>query len=155
MSRLRWLVPVLVVAWWCVPTAAAAQVTCSFTAGPTPILFGAYAATATTPTDSSGTFTYSCSSAKARPVTIQLSAGRSGSFNPRQLGFGAERLDYNLYSDAAMTAIWGEAPGQTVTSVPGPGKDHGGTLTIYARIPAGQWVPAGTYTDTIIVTLNF
>lgn len=155
MSRLRFLVPALVVAAWCVPDVARAQ-TCSFSAGPTPVAFGSYDPAATIPTDSTGTFSYSCTSAKARPVTIQLSAG-GGSFALRQMAFGADRLSYNLYSDAARTAIWGSdatAPYQWVTSVPA-GPSHGATLTIYGRVFAGQWVAPGVYSDTIAVTLNF
>ena len=155
MSRLRFLVPALLVAAWGVPDLARAQ-TCSFSLGPTPLAFGSYNAASTAPTDSTGTLSYACTSAKARPVTIQLSAG-GGAFSLRQMAFGADRLSYNLYSDAARTAIWGSDPAPPyawVTSVPA-GPTHGATLTIYGRVFAGQWVTPGVYSDTIAVTLNF
>ena len=30
-----------------------------------------------------------------------------------------------------------------------------GNVSVYGRIPAGQAVPAGTYTDTVVITLDF
>ena len=30
-----------------------------------------------------------------------------------------------------------------------------GSVTVYGRIPAGQVVPEGTYTDTVNITLTF
>jgi spore coat protein U-like protein len=130
--------------------------TCSFSAGATPIAFGAYDPGTAIPNDSTGSFRYTCTSAKVKQVIVALSAGGAGSFNPRQMALGAERLDYNLYSDAARTVIWGDGTGgsQTVTSTPA-GATHGATVTIYGRIGAGQWVPPGGYTDTIAVTVFF
>jgi spore coat protein U-like protein len=129
--------------------------TCSFS-GSTPVSFGSYSPTTATPTDTSGSFSYTCTSARARPVLVQLSAGTAGSFNPRQLAFGAERLNYNLYTTAARNVVFGDGTGgtSTVSSVPG-GAAHGGTVTIYGRIPAGQWVAAGAYADTITITISF
>jgi spore coat protein U-like protein len=130
--------------------------TCSFSAGPTLMSFGVYDPGATGTNDTTGTFSYSCSSARARPVLIWLSSGNSGSFNPRRMSNGADTLDYNLYSDSQRTAVWGNDTGgyAGISSVP-QGKDHGDTLTIYGRIGTGLWVSPGSYTDSITVTLNF
>ena len=136
------------------PGMARAQ-TCSVTLGPT-IAFGIYDPGATATDDTMGTFTYSCSSARARPVTIWLSTGNGGSFNPRRLSKGADTLAYNLYSDSQRTVIWGDGTGgsSVVSSVP-TGSTHGDTLTIYGRIGTGLWVAPGAYTDTITITLNY
>lgn len=130
--------------------------TCTFSAGPTALAFGAYDPSATAPTDSTGAFTYSCTSSRSRPVIVALSTGNGGSFNPRQMSNGVDQLAYNLYSDTQRTVIWGDGTGgsQTVSTVP-QGSAHGATLTIYGRIGPGLWVTPGAYADTIVVTLNY
>ena len=136
------------------PGMARAQ-TCWVTLGPT-IAFGVYDPGAAGTNDTTGTFSYSCSSARARPVLIWLSSGNSGSFNPRRMSKGADTLDYNLFSDSLRQVIWGDGTGgsQVFSSAPS-GNTHGDTLTIYGRIGTGLWVAPGSYTDSITVTLNF
>jgi len=155
MRRARPLLQAIVVVSLLAPAAARAQ-TCTFASGPSTLSFGAYDPGATGPTDSSSTFSYVCTSARARPVLIELSTGGGGAFNPRQLSSGGERLAYGLYSDSTRSTIWGDGTGgsQSVSSVP-VGPAHGATLTIYGRIATGQWVAPGAYTDSITVTLNF
>lgn len=156
MLRLRLLLPALVLAAFLAPAIARAQ-TCAFSAGPTALTFGIYDPSATAPADSTASLSYTCSSARSRPVNVQLSAGGGGSYAPRQLASGADVLTYNLYSDSARSAIWGSdanPPYQWVASVPA-GNTHGATLTIYGRIFVNQWVTPGLYSDTITVTLNF
>ncbi len=155
MPLVRSSLAALVLAAVAAPALARAQ-TCSFSAGPTALSFGAYDPGSTAPNDTTGTFSYTCSSARARPVIIWLSAGNGGSFTPRRMTKGADTLDYNLFSDSARTVIWGDGTGgsQVVSSVP-TGNTHGATLTVYGRIGTGLWVAAGAYTDTITVTLNY
>jgi spore coat protein U-like protein len=154
MSRLRSLLLALTLGSCCAPGIAAAQ--CSFSAGPNALAFGAYDPGAATPADSSCTFTYACSSGSYKPF-IQLSTGASGSFAQRFMTGSGGQLGYNLYSDAARTAIWGDSPTGLYQYVLGrpKGGSHGETLTIYGRILAGQWVRPGSYADSITVTLNF
>jgi spore coat protein U-like protein len=99
--------------------------------------------------------------------TIQLNAGSSGSFSPRKLASGANLLNYNLYTTSARTTIWGNGSGGTSTvggsftlgnctllllcSDETESRNH----TAYGRIPASQNVPAGSYSDTITVTVNY
>lgn len=97
---------------------------------------------------------------------ISLSTGLSGTYASRQMARGASRLNYNLYTTAARTSVWGNGSGGTVTvpayaagSVRLSGRqtrefDHP-NLTIHGRIPADQGVPAGVYVDTIVVTMTF
>jgi outer membrane usher protein FimD/PapC len=63
---------------------------------------------------------------------------------------------YDLYRDAARTTIWGDGTGSTATytqlSVP---NNTAQNLTIYGRISAAQDVRAGTYTDSVTVTIDF
>ena len=95
--------------------------------------------------------------------TITLSHGSAGTPGNRQLAAGTGRLGYGLYSDAARSSPWGEGgaggpgvAGSITTSLLGlvclPGVNH---HTIHARIPAGQSVPAGAYSDQVVVTITY
>jgi spore coat protein U-like protein len=116
--------------------------------------FGAYNVFIPTPTDSTGSITYTCT--PMFTTTINLSKGSAPSYFPRQMRKGGESLFYNLYRDAQRVLVWGDGTGGA--SRYGPVLPPAGsrvTVTIYGRIPAGQDVSAGFYTDTITATINF
>jgi spore coat protein U-like protein len=85
--------------------------------------------------------------------TVALSAG-SGSYASRALRSGPNVLNYNLYVDFPRLLIWGD--GTPATNLVN-GIGTGATLhhTVYGRVPAGQNAAVGTYSDSIIVTVNF
>ena len=120
-----------------------------------PVSFGAYSVFSGTPTDAVGSFTYQCSLlVLLDTITINLSAGSSGTYTARTLQNGANTLGYNLYMDAARTVVWGDKSSgtsnysATLNLLPT-------TLQVYGRIPAGQNAMVGSYADTIVVTLLF
>lgn len=91
--------------------------------------------------------------------TVMLSTGSSGSFSMRRMRFGAASfLSYNLYTGVARTVVWGDGTGGSSVVA-----DSARLLTrrvtrsypVFGRAFAGQNVPVGIYTDTIVVTLNF
>ena len=121
----------------------------------TGVSFGSYDALNGSPLDQTGSITYQCGILYLGTVTIDLSPG-SGTYSSRQMRAGAYVLGYNLYRDAARNLVWGNGTGGT--SRYGPVLPLLGiptTLTIYGRIPARQPSPIGSYTDTVVATLNF
>jgi spore coat protein U-like protein len=69
---------------------------------------------------------------------------------------GAESLTYNLYRDAAFATVWGDGSGTTGTyQIGNPPNNLNVNLTVYGRVPALQDVSAGSYSDTVIATVNF
>ena len=119
------------------------------------VVFGSYNVFTSSDTTSTGTVTYQCSN-KDHDIEITLSKGSSPTYAGRTLRKGSESLTYNLYLDAAYSAIWGDATGGTNTYFnhnPPNGQDV--ALTIYGRISAMQDVSAGAYNDTIVVTISF
>lgn len=90
--------------------------------------------------------------------TVALNTGNSSSFAPRLLGSGGSHLTYNLYTSAAYSSVWGDGSGTTTlvsdqrTLIVG---SNISSYTVYGRIPAGQDAAAGTYLDTIVVTVNY
>ena len=69
---------------------------------------------------------------------------------------GADALRYNLCLDAACAEVWGDGTagtGRYVRSFPPDATVV--QVTVYGQIPAGQDVAAGSYTDSVIATINF
>lgn len=72
----------------------------------------------------------------------------------RQMTSGADTLDYGIYLDPARSQPWGDATG-TGGRAPGTGTGGPQDFTAYGRIPAGQSPPVGSYTDTVVVTVEY
>jgi spore coat protein U-like protein len=88
-----------------------------------------------------------------KAATVMLSAGQSHNFSPRTLRSGAHLLNYNLYTSAARTIVWGD--GSAGTSTMTAGKNANSELDVFGSIPEGQDPAVGNYTDNIVVTVNF
>lgn len=122
----------------------------------TGVNFGSYDVLSASPGTGTGTITYSCRNVgTTAQMTMDLSAGSSGTFANRTLRSGANILTYNLYSTASNTQVWGNGTGTTYHFSVDPTDKNAHTLTVYGTIPAGQNVGVGSYTDTITVTMNF
>src|SRR5579863_9468060 len=100
------------------PSAAHATTSCSFTSV-VGVAFGAYDVFALSPLDTAGSLTFVCTGVGASDtIVIDLSMGGGSSFTPRALAAAGSSLSYNLFLDAARTAIWGD--GTRGTSHYGP-----------------------------------
>lgn len=132
---------------------------CSCTVTATGVSFGNYNVVNAAPTDSTGTVRVRCTLlvALAGSFTVDLSTGSSGTYAQRTLHNGPSSLDYNLYTDVARTQIWGNGSGGSfrVTRNFTALLSVDQTVTVYGRIRSGQNVPAGSYSDTIIVTVTY
>ena len=122
------------------------------------LVFGPYNVFNVSAVSSTGSVTYRCGLLEALfgTVTVTLSTGQSGTYTPRAMKKDVEPLSYNLYLDAAATSVWGNGTGGTqVYSRSNPPYNTNVNLTVYGKLPPGQDVRAGTYTDTVAVTINF
>jgi spore coat protein U-like protein len=158
MRTLRRLALLLALAWG--GDAAAAGGTCTLLAplsGSTFLDFGLYKSLGAA-VDRTGSLTLVCVPVlPALTVTyrieIDAGGGNAGSFSPRRMTAGGYGLGYNLFRDASRTLIWGNGTGGTSA--------HTGicattcVLTVYGRLFGGQSAPAGAYSDTVTLTLDF
>jgi spore coat protein U-like protein len=128
---------------------------CSVSAGT--LAFGTYDTVTGTAVDGTGTVTVACTSGASSTVTLgqgSYAAGGSSDAVPlRQMGSGSDRLAYTLYQDAGRTTVWGNTGGTGVayTATSSATSD----LTVYGTVDAGQDVPAGSYSDTVVATITF
>ncbi len=124
-----------------------------------PVAFGNYdpmVAQASTALDAQGSVTVSCTSGSTAHILLgqglNPNAG-SDAAPARQMASGANRLSYNLYTDATRLDAWGN------TDLTGVDQLGSGTaspaIVVYGRIPFGQNVVAGAYTDTVAATVTF
>jgi spore coat protein U-like protein len=68
---------------------------------------------------------------------------------------GANLLNYAVYTDSARSTVWGDGGAGATATIDGTGSGTAQSTTIYGRIPAGQTVPAGSYSDTVNVTVTY
>ena len=120
------------------------------------VAFGFYNVFNSTVLTSTGSVTICCTGVGAGtdPVTVSLSKGNASSFQSRQMLRGIEPLSYSLFLDAGGSQIWGDGTAGThqFASV---SNNQPVTLTIFGRVPAGQDVSVGSYSDTIVATIDF
>lgn len=124
------------------------------------VAFGAYdpvTANASTALDGTGTVSVSCTTGASTTVTLgegsNADTGSTAAAPLRRLkDSGTNYLSYALYSDTNRTTVWGNTGG---TGVAHTGTGSLTALTVYGQIPAGQNVPAASYSDTVVATVTF
>lgn len=136
---------------------------CSCLVSTTDVAFGTYNPLSATPLDHVGNVHVSCTTTLGLAITVttDLGAGQnSASFSPRKMASGANRLNYDLYADAAHTGIWGDGTSGTQHMVESLTLSLLGAVTrdypVYGRIPGSQTtVRPGSYGDSVVVTITY
>jgi spore coat protein U-like protein len=133
-----------------------ATVTNNCTISTAPLAFGSYdpvVAHASANLDGSGTVSVACT--KGATSTIGLGLGSNASGSTRRMNDGSTNyLTYELYSDSGRTTVWGNAGGSLYNPGAAPSK-VARDFTVYGRVASNQDVPAGSYNDTVVATVNF
>ncbi len=124
--------------------------------------FGSYDVFSPSPAETTGTVEVTCTVPPGHPhgpqtVTISLSPGASGSFTQRHMLpiAGGAPLAYNLYTEPGASSIWGTGAGGSRVLTNQVDRDNPWHATIFGRIPAGQNVRAGSYADSITITIEW
>lgn len=122
-----------------------------------PMAFGVYdpiIVHATLPLDGIGTVTVTCT--KGAVTTIALDAGGNapGIGTTRAMLGGGVKLSYEIYQDPGRTIFWGNSSPNLFNPPVAPSRAPR-SFTVYGRIPSGQDVPGGNYSDTVLATVNF
>lgn len=121
-----------------------------------PVTFGAYdpvAANATAPLDGTGTITVTCT--KGAVATVGLNPGSNAQGTTRRMSQGAAAyLTYELYKDSSHSTVWGDTL-DTALDVPAAPNRNPRDFPVYGRVPQAQDASVGSYTDTVVATVNF
>lgn len=133
-----------------------ATVTTNCTITTTALAFGSYdpvVANASANLDGTGALSVACT--KGAAPTIALGGGSNASGSTRRMSDGASHyLTYELYRDPSRSTVWGGSGAGLLTTAAAPSK-VARDFTVYGRIVGNQDVPAGTYGDTVVATVNF
>ncbi|MFL9926022.1 spore coat U domain-containing protein [Herbaspirillum lusitanum] len=128
-----------------------ASVLASCTVVGSTIAFGAYSSTQV---DQTGNIAVLCTNGTTYNVGLDAGAGTGASTTVRKMtGSGGGTLNYALYRDSGRTNNWGSTIGTDTQAGTGSGLLQ--NLTVYGRIASAQTPLAGTYTDTVTVTLTY
>jgi spore coat protein U-like protein len=130
---------------------ARVQAVCDITASD--LAFGNYTAQSGSPLLGTTLLRATCTPNTSYNVGLNEGTSPGATVNQRRMVSGANVLNYQLYSDASRSTIWGNTAGtDTVTGVgTGTAQDH----TVYGTVPAAQVVPAAEYADTITVHIYY
>ena len=136
----------------------AVSMSCTIAAGA--MTFASYDPTAAVDNDATATIESTCTSGGAAVITMsQGSRAQVGSTDaiPLRAMFNGsegapEDLAYYLYSDSAGGTVWGNTSG-TGKSITADGTAQ--NFIAYGRIPKNQTVAAGTFNDSVAVTLTY
>jgi spore coat protein U-like protein len=147
------------------PAAVAATDTTTFTVSAsilsdcnlsaTNLSFGLYDPAAGSPTDATSTVSVYCTTGLGYTLGLNVGTG-GGSYTTRTLDSLGNKLNFNLYTSAARTTVWGDGTGATGTIAgTGLGLLSVGNHTVYGRMAAGQSDTVGVYASVVTVTVTF
>ncbi|MGV8942617.1 Csu type fimbrial protein [Thermomonas sp.] len=152
---------ILSVATLCWAGTASAATSCVIAAGN--VGFGNYDVFDASDRDTEASVMVTCSRAGGpQKIDVNIAigpGGNGGTTASRKMKStsGSDVLGYVLFQDVSRTQRWGDIPGVDAftqkISVPNNSSAQLSTK-IYGRIPAGQDVSKGTYTDTVFVTVT-
>jgi len=106
--------------------------------------------------DSMMSFTVTCDEMSPASVSIEIGPSTtSGNILSREMhhSFRADRMSYNLFTNASMSSIWGNGTSGSLLILNNVNNNTPQQILIYGRIPARQNLSAGTYSDYITMTV--
>ncbi|WP_280816185.1 spore coat U domain-containing protein [Variovorax sp. TBS-050B] len=107
----------------------------------------------------SGTGSIQVQCTNGTPYEIGLNAGANpttaGDVNTRRMTNSGAFVAYQLYRDAGRTLVWGNTTGAGGNTV---SKTADGTVQsaqVFGRVPPQTTPAAGTYLDTVVITVTY
>ena len=102
-----------------------------------------------------GIVNVTCSLGTTFAVGLGDGLNSSGAQRRMRRGASSDYLDYNLYKDLLMTSRFGDATvGERLSGLLGLGL-AATPVTVYATVASGQSAGAGSYADTVQITVYF
>lgn len=147
--------------------AVSATVSANCTITTSPLAFGTYdpvGANVTTALNGTGSVSVACTKG-ATGLSVGMGNGANFSSTRRMSAGGGNVLGYGLYRPPnstpgtactfPATQAWGTTIGTNTLALTSPTSKTARTYNVCGTIPAGQDVAAGSYTDTVVATINF
>lgn len=100
-----------------------------------------------------GSFQVQCSDDTDYMISLGTGTGTGATTAQRAMSDGTEAVTYSLYHDASHTLVWGEDSGTDTLSASGTGSTQ--SYTVYGLVPVQTTPPAGDYSDTVIISVDY
>lgn len=134
---------------------ASVEDTCMITGGT--LAFGVYDTVVGDQLEATTNLSVACTAGSITHITLGQGANATGTSTAdapeRQMANGANHLAYSLYSDATYSEIWADTQATGVAFEPTDSDAH--DQPVYGVLHAGQDVPKGNYSDTVLATIHF
>ena len=121
----------------------------------TTVAFGSIDVTLNTAVDATGGISVTCTSGTAWTAKADAGTGGAGTSLTHRKMTGPDKLSYDLFTDSARTTKWGDGITSGTGAITGTGTGSADTKTIYGRVRAGSTARAGSYADTVTVTVTY
>jgi spore coat protein U domain-containing protein, fimbrial subunit CupE1/2/3/6 len=102
--------------------------------------------------DQTTTLAVQCTNTTPYTIGLNEGTGNGASIAVRKMTSGSNTVNYSLYSDTGRSVVWGNTSSNMVGAT---GNGASQTYTVYGRVPSQTTPAAGSYTDTITVTVNY
>ncbi len=132
-----------------------ATVTANCTVSTSALAFGNVNTLSGSNVDGAGGISVTCTNGTGWSASAGVGGGAGATFASRKMVSGSDLLNYSLYTDSGRTSVWGDGTGSTAL-LAGTGSGSAQAVTVYGRVPSGQIsAPAGSYADTVSVTVTY
>jgi spore coat protein U-like protein len=123
------------------------------TVAPTTLDFGTGVGLLNANIDQTSTITVTCSNSTGYNIGLGAGTAPGATVTTRSMVNGAALVNYRLYRDSGRTQNWGQTVG--TDTVAGTGNGTAQSISVYGRVPVQTTPAAGTYTDTVAVTVTY
>lgn len=115
-----------------------------------PVNFGSHSVLSAN-IDGSGAVDVTCTPDTS--YSIRLNGGNAAAApTARKMSKGSDTITYGLYRNSDRNQPWGDTEGTTAS---GTGSGSAQSHTVYGRVAPQATPPTGTYTDTVIVVVDY
>jgi len=102
--------------------------------------------------DASSTFVVKCTKGTAYSIGL---TGANDSGGNKRMSNGSEYVTYQTYTDNTYGTVWDAASSPSSGPVTATGTGDNQTYTVYGRVPPQTTPPAGNYSDTVTITVQY
>jgi spore coat protein U-like protein len=103
--------------------------------------------------DQTTTLSVQCTPSTNYDIGLNAGTGAGATVAVRKMTGPGGTVDYSLYQDGPRSQVWGDTVG--TNTVPGAGNGSPQAHIIYGRVPPQTTPAAGSYVDTITVTVTY
>lgn len=115
--------------------------------------FGTPTGVLTSAVPATTTISVQCAAGTSYNVGLDGGLNSGNNINARKMVRGTNSVAYQLYRDSSRTQVWGNTV--NTDTVQGTGNGSIQSLTVYGNVPVQTTPPAGTYQDTVVVSVTY